>query len=234
MPGELVRTVRAVVPRARARWRTAWCNAAAGVGAMAWAGLNPAPDSPYNGDIGPHRRFTWVRTDLADVKAIKNELGGTVNDVVLASVAGALGRHLRRRGQPTDGARAQGDGAGERAQPTTERGQLGNKVAAMMAPLPVWCQEPVARLDIVREQMRHLKEGGQAVGAQVLTDLTGFAPTDRDGPGLAADGPPAHVQPGGHERARARSSRSTSWAARPSTRSRWCRSPRARAWASRS
>ena len=44
-----------------------------------------------------------MRTDLADVKAIKNELGGTVNDVVLASVAGALGRHLRRRGQRTDG-----------------------------------------------------------------------------------------------------------------------------------
>ena len=78
-------------------------NAATGVGAMAWAGLNPAPDSPYNGSIGPHRRFTWVRTELADVKAIKNELGGTVNDVVLSSVAGALGRHLRRRGQRTDG-----------------------------------------------------------------------------------------------------------------------------------
>ena len=46
----------------------------------------------------------------------------------------------------------------------------------MMAPLPVWCQEPVARLDIVREQMKGLKESGQAVGAQVLTDLTGFAP----------------------------------------------------------
>ena len=57
-----------------------------------------------------------------------------------------------------------------------ERGQLGNKVAAIMAPLPVWCQEPVARLDLVREQMKGLKEGGQAVGAQVLTDMSGFAP----------------------------------------------------------
>jgi diacylglycerol O-acyltransferase len=57
-----------------------------------------------------------------------------------------------------------------------QRGQLGNKVAAMMAPLPVWCQEPTARLDIVSEQMKDLKSGGQAVGAQVLTDLTGYAP----------------------------------------------------------
>ena len=60
--------------------------------------------------------------------------------------------------------------------PTTERGELGNKVAAMMAPLPVWCQEPEARLEIVREQMADLKDSGQALGAQVLTDLTGFAP----------------------------------------------------------
>jgi diacylglycerol O-acyltransferase len=58
-----------------------------------------------------------------------------------------------------------------------ERGALGNKVAAIMAPLPVWCQEPVARLDIVREELKGLKSGGQAVGAQVLTDLSGFAPS---------------------------------------------------------
>src|SRR5919202_6415002 len=57
-----------------------------------------------------------------------------------------------------------------------ERGALGNRVAAMMAPLPVWCQEPMARLDVVREQLEGLKQGGQAVGAQVLTQLSGFAP----------------------------------------------------------
>ena len=57
-----------------------------------------------------------------------------------------------------------------------ERGALGNQVAAMMAPLPVWCQDPVARLDIVREELKGLKSGGQAVGAQVLTELSGFAP----------------------------------------------------------
>jgi diacylglycerol O-acyltransferase / wax synthase len=57
-----------------------------------------------------------------------------------------------------------------------ERGALGNRVAAMMAPLPVWCEDPVARLDIVREQLKGLKSGGQAVGAQVLTQMSGFAP----------------------------------------------------------
>src|SRR5680860_1175087 len=57
-----------------------------------------------------------------------------------------------------------------------QRGDLGNQVAAIMAPLPVWCQEPVARLDVVREAMADLKEGGQALGAEVLTSLSGFAP----------------------------------------------------------
>lgn len=174
MPGELVRSVRALLrgPRQIANGAV---QAAAGVGAMAWAGMKPAPQTPYNRQIGPHRRFTWVRTDLADVKAIKTELGGTVNDVVLSTVAGALGRHLRRRGQSTEGLElkamvpvsVRGD---------AERGQLGNKVAAMMAPLPVWCTDPVERLALVRDSLADLKQGGQAVGAQVLTELTGYAP----------------------------------------------------------
>ena len=137
--------------------------------------MNPAPPSPYNKTIGPHRRFTWVRTELSDIKAIKNELGGTVNDVVLATVAGALGRHLRRRGQRTDGLELKAM-VPVSVRSEDQRGDLGNKVAAMMAPLPVWCQEPEARLEIVRGQMAGLKESGQALGAQVLTDLTGFAP----------------------------------------------------------
>lgn len=174
-PGEALRTVRRIF-RAPRQVAGGALSAAAGIGAMAWAGMNPAPQTPYNVQIGPHRRFTWVRTSLADVKAIKNELGGTVNDVVLASVAGALGRHLRGRGHPTDGlvlkamvpVSVRGD---------EQRGELGNRVTAMMASLPVWCQEPLARLDLISEEMSDLKEGGQAVGAEVLTGLAGFAPS---------------------------------------------------------
>ena len=110
---------------------------------------------------------------LRDIKAIKDSLGGTVNDVVLATVAGALGRHLRRRGQNTDGLELKAM-VPVSVRQDVERGALGNQVAAMMAPLPVWCQEPVARLDIVREELKDLKSGGQAVGAQVLTDLSGL------------------------------------------------------------
>jgi diacylglycerol O-acyltransferase len=174
IPGELARSVRSVF-RGPLRVAEGLRDAAVGVGAMAWAGLNPAPPSPYNRPIGPHRRYTWVRADLTDLKAIKNELGGTVNDVVLATVAGALGKHLRRRGQNTDGLELKAM-VPVSVRADVERGALGNRVAAMMAPLPVWCQDPVARLDIVREELKGLKSGGQAVGAQVLTELSGFAP----------------------------------------------------------
>src|SRR5215208_2008142 len=175
VPTEIVRSIRAVLrgPRLVAE---SLRDAAVGVGAMAWAGLNPAPPTPYNKPIGPHRRFTWVRVNLADIKAIKNELGGTVNDVVLATVAGALGKHLRRRGMNTDGVELKAM-VPVSVRADVERGALGNRVAAMMAPLPVWCQDPVARLDIVREELKGLKSGGQAVGAQVLTELSGFAPS---------------------------------------------------------
>jgi diacylglycerol O-acyltransferase len=174
IPAEVVRSVRAVF-RGPRRILSGARDAAVGVGAMAWAGLNPAPTSPYNQSIGPHRRFTWVRADLGEIKAIKNELGGTVNDVVLATVAGGLGKHLRRRGQNTDGLELKAM-IPVSVRADVERGALGNRVAAMMAPLPVWCQDPVARLDIVREELKGLKSSGQAVGAQVLTELTGFAP----------------------------------------------------------
>jgi diacylglycerol O-acyltransferase / wax synthase len=174
MPAELSRSLRAVF-RGPRRIAEGLRDAAVGVGAMAWAGLNPAPATLYNKPIGPHRRFTWVRANLADIKAIKNELGGTVNDVVLATIAGALGKHLRRRGQNTDGIELKAM-VPVSVRADVERGALGNRVAAMMAPLPVWCQDPVARLDIVREELKGLKSGGQAVGAQVLTELSGFAP----------------------------------------------------------
>src|SRR3954452_17272987 len=78
-------------------------EAAQGIGEVAWAGLNPAPETPLNVPIGSHRRVFWVQTELEQFTAIKNSLGGTVNDVVLAVVAGALARWLRTRGVRTEG-----------------------------------------------------------------------------------------------------------------------------------
>jgi WS/DGAT/MGAT family acyltransferase len=149
-------------------------ESAVGVGAMAWAGLRPPPRSPYNTAIGPHRRFAWVNASLGDVKAIKNSLGGTVNDVVLATVAGGLARHMRRREvRPPASLRAMVPVSVRAAE---ERGSLGNRVAAMMAPLPVGESDPQRRLAEIAAAMQGIKRSGQAVGAQVLTELSGFAP----------------------------------------------------------
>jgi diacylglycerol O-acyltransferase len=146
-----------------------------GLGEVAWAGLNPAPDVPLNVPIGPHRRIWWVQSRLADFKEIKDALGGTVNDVVLAVVSGALSRWLRSRGARTEGLELRAlVPVSIRAE--DERGQLGNRIAAMRGPLPVYEQDPVRRLHIVREAMEGLKESKQALGAEVIAGLQGFAP----------------------------------------------------------
>jgi WS/DGAT/MGAT family acyltransferase len=175
VPGEMARGVRAAF-RAPRQAASAVTESLAGLGALAWAGVRPAPASPLNVPIGPHRRFTWVRGDLAQFKAIKDALGGTINDVVLAAVSGALGRFMRRRGHPTEGMELRAM-VPVSVRADAERGALGNRVAAMWAPLPLYAVDPIERFRIVSEAMRGLKESGQAVGAEVLTQLSGFAPT---------------------------------------------------------
>ena len=108
-----------------------------------WTGLQAAPTSPFNVRIGPHRRFAWVQGELTEFKAVKNALGGTVNDVVLAVVAGGLGRYMRLHGYSTEDVvlRAM---IPVSVRADVEHGALGNRVAAMWAPLPVGVTDPVA------------------------------------------------------------------------------------------
>src|ERR1700761_3875429 len=174
VPGEIVRGVRATLRGPRHVAGRA-LRAVGGVSAMARAGLQPAPPSPLNVRIGPPRRFTWGEGDLGQFKAVKNALGGTVNDVVLASVAGALGRYLRMHGETTDETSLRAM-VPVSIRADVERGALGNRVAAMWAPLPVGIIDPVERLETISRDMAGIKSSGQAVGAQVLTELTGFAP----------------------------------------------------------
>jgi diacylglycerol O-acyltransferase / wax synthase len=174
VPGEIVRGVRATL-RGPRHVASRLGESLVGVGAMAWAGMNPAPPSPFNVKIGPHRRFTWVRGDLAQFKAIKNALGGTVNDVVLAVVAGALGRYMRLHGENTDELVLKAM-VPVSVRADVEQGALGNRVSAMWAPLPVGLSDPVQRLLRIRREMHGIKDSGQAVGAQLLTQLSGFAP----------------------------------------------------------
>jgi WS/DGAT/MGAT family acyltransferase len=150
-------------------------EAAEGVGEVMWANLNPAPETPLNVPIGSHRRLLWTQTDLADFKAIKNALGGTVNDGVLAVVTGALARWLRDRGVRTEGLELRAQ-VPVSIRSDDEHNRLGNRIAVMRAPLPVYADDPVERLRIVREAMQDLKESKQALGAQVIAGLEDFAP----------------------------------------------------------
>jgi WS/DGAT/MGAT family acyltransferase len=150
-------------------------EAAEGLGAIAWSFANPPPRTPLNVPIGPHRRVLWLRLPLADLKEIKNKLGGTVNDVFLATVSGALARWLRRRGVRTEGLELRGI-VPVSIRADEQRGALGNQITAMLGPLPVYATDPVDRLRIVSQAMRGLKESKQAVGAEALTRLQDFAP----------------------------------------------------------
>jgi diacylglycerol O-acyltransferase / wax synthase len=150
-------------------------EAAEGVGEIVWAGVNPAPETPLNVPIGPHRRIIWVRSHLDDFKEIKNALGGTVNDVVLAVTAGAVGRWLRTRGVRTEGLELRAL-VPVSIRSEHEHGELGNRIAAMRGPLPVYATDPVERLRIVREAMEGLKQSKQALGAEVIAGLQDFAP----------------------------------------------------------
>jgi WS/DGAT/MGAT family acyltransferase len=150
-------------------------EAAEGLGEVVWAGMNPAPQVPLNVEIGPHRRVRWVQSRLADFKEIKDSLGGTVNDAVLAVVAGALRQWLHDRGVRTEGVELRAL-VPVSIRADDERGSLGNRIAAMRGPLPVYVDDPVERLRLVREGMGQLKDSKQALGAEVIAGLTDFAP----------------------------------------------------------
>jgi WS/DGAT/MGAT family acyltransferase len=150
-------------------------EAAEGLGEIVWAGMNPAPETPLNVPIGPHRRFVGVRNELRHFKTIKNAFGGTVNDVVLTVVSGSLREWLQSRGVRTEGLELRALVPVSIRAPN-ERGELGNRIAVMRGPLPVYVEDPVARLQAVRHAMGELKESKQAVGAEVLTGVQNFAP----------------------------------------------------------
>jgi diacylglycerol O-acyltransferase len=150
-------------------------DALEGLGEIIWAGLNPAPQTPLNVEIGPHRRYAVVRQQLSDYKEVKNALGGTVNDVVLTVVAGALARWLRSRGVRTEGLEMRAL-VPVSVRTEDEQGTLGNRLTVMRGPLPVYIENGVARLRFVKLAMDGLKESKQAVGAATMAAVTNLAP----------------------------------------------------------
>jgi len=150
-------------------------EAAEALGEVGWSFANPAADTPLNQPVGSHRRFEWVRADLAQLKRIKATLGGTVNDAVLAVVAGAMRSWLHSRGVRTEGLELSAQ-VPVSIRGADERGQLGNKIAVVRAPLPVYAEDPVQRLELCREAMEGIKQSKQALGAEVISRFNDFAP----------------------------------------------------------
>jgi diacylglycerol O-acyltransferase len=146
-----------------------------GISEIVTAFADPAPDVPLNQEIGPHRRYVWARSELTTFKRIKDSLGGTVNDVVLAVVTGTLRNWLQGRGVRTEGLELRAL-VPVSIRSEDERGNLGNRIALMRGPLPVYVEDPVRRLRVISEEMEGLKRSKQALGAEVISRFNDFAP----------------------------------------------------------
>jgi len=138
--------------------------------------LTPAARTPINPEVGPSRRFDWTEMPLDGLKEIKNSLGGTVNDVVLAIVAGAVRSFLQEhRDFPTDDTEFRVMAPVSVRKPS-ERGQLGNQVAMWLVSLPLAEPDPIERLGAIKAETLHLKKTNQALGAATLVDLSRGTP----------------------------------------------------------
>lgn len=152
----------------RARRRAA--DGLAGLWEVTWNLARPAPKVPLNAEIGPDRSFCWANFELEDFKRVKNGLGGTVNDVTLAVVAGALRRWLQERDVAVDGIELKAL-VPVSIRTENEHGELGNKLTAMRGPLPVGIADPVERLRAVSAAMDALKASKQPLGAEAIWGL---------------------------------------------------------------
>ena len=137
--------------------------------------IRPAAGSSLSGHIGRQRRYTWARVSLDDVKAIKQELGGTVNNVVLAAISGGFRTLLLARGEEP------GPHMVRSLVPVSLRAPGGesvyeNQVSAVLADLPVHLADPAERLAAVRAELLATKASKEAMAGEALTSLGRFTP----------------------------------------------------------
>jgi WS/DGAT/MGAT family acyltransferase len=133
-------------------------------------------ETPLNKPVGPHRRFDWLAMPLDEIKSVKNRLGGTLNDVVLATVAGAVRRFLERRRVNCE----QLDFrvmAPVSMRSEDQRGTLGNRVSAWIVPMPLDERDPLRRLERIRATTEELKQSKQALGAEALAAVGEWTPS---------------------------------------------------------
>jgi diacylglycerol O-acyltransferase / wax synthase len=153
------------------------------VSTVARTAARPAPVSPLNAEIGAARRYIMVGTDLADFRTVRKRLARgnhaddvTINDVVLATISGALRAWLLTRGEPVQRATTVRAMVPVSVYDSDDTARLGNRVAACFVDLPVGEPSASMRLHQIAFAMRQQMEGGQAIGAESLAGLAGFAP----------------------------------------------------------
>lgn len=149
---------------------------------LALRALGRTPPSPLNVRLSPHRRFATARIDLEDLRRVRRAYGGTINDAVVTVVGDAVGRLLRWRGHDTKDldlrvmVPVRVERLPEHGAQVTEARSIGHGVVGVLAPLPVMEMDPVARLYRVMGEMAGLRESRQAVAADDLVRLAGYAP----------------------------------------------------------
>jgi diacylglycerol O-acyltransferase len=134
-----------------------------------------APRTSLNGSVSMRRRFASVSAPLEDAKLIRRVFGGSVNDVILASVAGGVRRLLLRRGEDPAGALV------ALVPVSTRRGEagrsaLGNKVSGMLVSLATNVEDPVERLQMIRASSRAARARERIRGGHLLEDIAQVTP----------------------------------------------------------
>ena len=211
-PSEVLDNVRGGVADVKAVGARVLSTVGSVAAALARTAARPAPTSPLNVEIGAARRWVMVGHDLDDYRKVRARLSRgsfsddvTVNDVVLATVAGALRAWLLTRGEAVTTASTVRAMVPVSVYDAADPGSLGNRVTACFVDLPVGEPRPLMRLHQIAFAMRQQMEGGQAVGAEALAGIAGFAPPTLHSLGarLGSAMSTAAVQPRHHQRARA-------------------------------
>jgi len=138
--------------------------------------MEAASDSPFNQPVGPHRRFDWTEVTFADIKRIRQRLGGSLNDVVLATVAGAVRRFLLQRTIDVTDMRFKVF-CPVSTRNSEERGKFGNRVAGWTVPLPVTEPDPEKRFAKIVETTSALKKSNTARGAELFMEVAEWTGT---------------------------------------------------------
>jgi len=181
-PSQIVDNVRGGIADVKAVGGRLFSAVGAVVSTVARTAARPAPISPLNVEIGEARRYVMVGTDLEDYRKVRNRLAlgryaddVTINDVVLATVSGALRSWLLTRGEAVHSATTVRAMVPVSVYDTDDATRLGNRVTACFVDLPVGEPSASMRLHQIAFAMRQQMEGGQAVGAESLAGLAGFA-----------------------------------------------------------